>query len=213
MNPKSKERLVGSLVLICLAIIFIPPFYDGRNPFDLEEEKVRVNYSNPPKFADDQKTAESLADLGKGRLDKIEAKVKASQPESSRSDLSSESLEDNKTVLSDFSEDARELTSQLLSDIAESSEIASRFTDKKTVKQAWAVQVGSFKEVARAQQLRDQLVAKSYQSYIKTLVKDGQQISRVFAGVSLDKSVADDIQKSLKNDFDGLSSIVVPYQP
>lgn len=213
VNNKSKERLVGSIILLCLAIIFIPPFYDGRNPFDIEKDPHLVQIPHPPYFKDTEDMAKDIVDVGSGRLDKIEKKVKKSLPESARSE--SQLPNDSKNAYSEKLEDfsASEMTSKLLSDIAQSSELAARFSNKNTVKQAWAVQVGSFQEADRAQKLRDQLIAKDFQAYIKTVQKNDETISRVFAGVSLDKSVSEDIKLDVEKKLAGSSAIVVPYQP
>ena len=213
MNDKTKERIVGSLVLICLAIIFIPPFYDGRNPFDLDDEMPSHKIPRPPVFADSEEMANDIADIGSGRLNKIEQKVKNALPESARSDSQLTTMKENAYIdkLNDFS--ASEMTAQLLNDIAKNSDLAARFTNTNTLKQAWAVQVGSFQEVLRAQTLRDQLIREGFQSYIKTVLKDGVTISRVFAGVSLDKSVAEKIKTDLEDKVQNQTAIVVSYQP
>jgi DedD protein len=210
VNPKAKERLVGSLILLCLAIIFIPPFYDGRNPFDLDGASLNQNTPIAPNFPESEDMANNIADVGGGRLHEIEESVKEANPEASRSDSSlPEKPEDG--ILESLG--AKEMTSKLLSDIAESSPLASRFSRQSKLKQAWAVQVGSFKEAERAQKVRDHLVKNGFQAYIKTVVKDGETISRVFAGVSLDKSVVEGIEKDLESRFGEYSAIVVPYQP
>lgn len=209
MNNKSKERLVGSLILLCLAIIFIPPFYDGRNPFDIEEDARLTQIPRPPHFKEVDFMANDIAEVGSGRLDKIEKDVKKTLPESARSD--SQLANDKNSKLVDLS--ASEMTAKLLSDIAENSELAARFSNKNTVKQAWAVQVGSFQEVERAQKLRDQLIAQDFQAYIKTVSKNGETISRVFAGVSIDKTVAEDIKLKVEKKLTGNTALVVPYQP
>jgi DedD protein len=213
VNNKTKERIVGSVVLLCLAIIFIPPFYDGRNPFDLEKDVSLTQIPREPYFKDTEDSAADIAEIGSGRIDDIEKKVKESLPESAQSDsqLKTDPTNTYSEKLEDFN--ASEMTGKLLNEISKSSEISARFNNKSTVKQAWAVQVGSFGEAARAQKLRDELIAKKFQAYIKTSSKNGATISRVFAGVSLDKSVAEKIKLDLENNYSVTTAIVVPYQP
>jgi cell division septation protein DedD len=213
VNDKSKERIVGSIVLLCLAIIFIPPFYDGRNPFDLDNKISDSQIPRAPSFKNSNEMANEIVNVGSGRIDKIEKKVKKALPESARSDSQLDGPEKNTYAekLDDFN--ASEMTAQLLNDITKNSELAARFASKNNIKQAWAVQVGSFEEVNRAQTLRDELISKDFQAYIKTVLKDGKTISRVFAGVSLDKDVAEDIRVDLDKRANQHSAIVVPYQP
>lgn len=208
MEQKTKERLVGSLVLLCLAIIFIPPFYDGRNPFDLDEKPLNRSVNLAPSFQDAEDMAEEIAEVGGGHINTIEQKVKGSLSEEVSNDSQLQAKESS--IIEDFN--ASEMTTRLLSDLAESSALTSRFSKQNELKQAWAVQVGSFEEVSRAQKLRDELLKAGFQAYIKTFSKDGKSVSRVFAGVSLDKGVAEDIKSKLESQFEGLSSIIVPYQ-
>lgn len=208
MEQKTKERLVGSIVLLCLAVIFIPPFYDGRNPFDLDEKAISGKADLAPRFKSSEDMASDIAQVGTGHIAKIEKKVDASLSEDSRNDSQLE--KEDAGILEDLN--ASEMTTRLLNDIAENSELASRFAKQNNLKQAWAVQVGSFEEVDRAQNLRDQLVKAGFHAYIKTFLKDGKTISRVFAGVSLDKGVAEEIKTNVEKQFDGVSSIVIPYQ-
>jgi len=216
VNDKTKERIVGSVVLLCLAIIFIPPFYDGRNPFDLDSQVGDTTIPRAPLFPDTAEMANGIADIGSGRIDQIEKKVKKALPESAQSDSQLDDVKANtySEKLNDFN--ASEMTAQLLSDITKNSELAARFASKNNVKQAWAVQVGSFEEVQRAQTLRDELIQKGFQAYIKTVLKKGTTISRVFAGVSLDKTVAEDIKQDVEKKMAGktpVTAIIVPYQP
>jgi len=212
VTPQNKERIVGCLVLLCLAIIFIPPLYDGRNPFDQRVSIEQRKFPKPPVFPETEKMANSLAEVGSGRINDIEKKVKDSLPESAKNDSQLDEPAEKKP---DTSNKAKEMTSRLLSDIAKRAEVSSRFTKDSdaSLKQAWAVQVGSFKEIKGAQTTRDRLIDKNYQSYIKTVLKNGETISRVFAGVSLDKSIATEIKNKLAKDFSDLPGIVVPYQP
>ncbi len=208
MEQKTKERLVGSLVLLCLAIIFIPPFYDGRNPFALDEEPLGRSAKLAPNFKDAEDMAGEIAELGDGHINAIEEKVKASLPEDATNDSQLEAEEPS--IIEDFN--ASEMTTRLLSELAENSALASRFSKQDDLKQAWAVQVGSFEEAERAQKLRDELLNAGFHAYIKTFMKDGKSVSRVFAGVSLDKGVAEEIKGKLESQFNGLASIIVPYQ-
>ncbi len=210
MNSKLKERLVGGLVIVFLALIFIPPMYDGRNPFDVDEAAYRVEPPRVPKFAGTEEFANQIAEVGSGRISKIEQQVKADIPASARSD----SLlvpDESSTSLSGFS--PSEMTARLLSEIAERSNLSARFNNKKQLKHAWAVQVGSFAEVERAQKLRDELLARDYQAFIKTVMVDNKEISRVFAGVSLDKSITEEIHKKLLGSKIVDNALIVPYQP
>jgi len=213
VTEKSKERIVGVLVLLCLAVIFIPPFYDGRNPFDLDDEMPGRIIPKAPKFPDSKTLANEIAPVGSGRLDKIEEAVKKTLPESARSDSQLAKKESGfySKKLDDFK--AAEMTSKLLSDITENTILADRFANKDPMKPVWSVQIASFKEVERAQKLRDQLIAADFQAYIKTVLSQGETISRVFAGVTLDKEIAEQVRKKVHEQFPEYSPIIVPYQP
>lgn len=213
MTEKLKERIVGVLVLFCLALIFIPPFYDGRNPFDMDDKKPDRNIPKAPDFPDTETLANEIAPVGSSRLHEIEESVKNANPESSRNDSQLEKRESSfySKKLDDLK--ANETTAKLLSDISESTALSERFAIRSDMKPVWSVQIGSFKEVDRAQKVRDELIAAGFQAYIRTVLYQGESISRVFAGATLDKEVAEQMKKKVTEKLPEYSAIVVPYQP
>jgi len=213
VNNKTKERIVGSVVLLCLAIIFIPPFYDGRDPFKFEKDQSLSQIPKPPHFKETEDSAADIAPIGSGRIDEIEGKVKSALPESARSDTQFATVTSNSFSEKIEAVNAGEMTEKLLNQISKNSQVSAKFNSKSTVKQAWAVQVGSFEDSDRAIKLRDDLIANKFQAYIKTVSKDGVTLLRVFAGVSLDKSVAEKIKHDLENNYSLTTVMVVPYQP
>lgn len=211
MSETIKERVIGAVVLLCLGVIFIPPFYDGRSPFDKDFSSISNAIPRKPSFPNAEKMANELAPIGSGHLQKIEKKVKQTIPKEERGDSLLPKKEERfySQTLKDF--DASEMTTKLLSDIASSTRLTKGLRAKSDMRQVWAVQVASFKNVDNAQELRSKLLSRGFQAYIKTVVKNGGTISRVYAGSSFDREVLEKIKSKSDQEFPKQKAVIVPY--
>ena len=76
----------------------------------------------------------------------------------------------------------------------------------------WSVQVASFREVDKANVLRDQLRAAEFETYIrKKLLSDGTIFTQVFVGPVPTKQVADRLNGLVKTKF-SLQGLIVRYR-
>lgn len=74
----------------------------------------------------------------------------------------------------------------------------------------WRVQVGSFAALANAQELVNQLKAKSYESRIDHSTRNGVNLFRVYVGSSADRQGAQTILDKLKKDGFNQAFLVAP---
>ena len=74
----------------------------------------------------------------------------------------------------------------------------------------WRVQVGSFAALASAQELVNQLKAKSYESRIDHSTRNGVNLFRVYVGSSADRQGAQTILDKLKKDGFNQAFLVAP---
>jgi len=76
----------------------------------------------------------------------------------------------------------------------------------------WSVQVASFREIGKANALRDRLRAEQFETYVREkLLSDGTIFTQVFVGPVPNKKVADRLNVLVKTKF-SLQGLIVRYR-
>jgi DedD protein len=190
VDEKVKKRLVGAVVLVSLAVIFIPMLLEERTP-----SSMPTFGSNVPPEPEQQ-------------LDTLDIPLQ----------LPEEPPETSKTVVETQAEAAeleqvakQEKTAQAKpAPAAGDKEEPQQQTESSTVSKApskkagkadspkgWVVQVGSFKESANAFRLRDRVRAKGYPAFVEQLRTGGDIIYRVRVGPELSRDKVDALRDRL----------------
>lgn len=176
MDDRLKHRLVGAIVLVALAVIFIPMILDGGRektlpPFGqaipekpavlkaLESAKPQpIEIPPPPEMVERQ------------LVDKHTASIK---PETAKSE---------KTVTANIEKPGNKIAKPQIA--------------KKGVK-AWVVQVGSFEQRKNALALRDKLRKYKYRAFVEAIKTNGAWTYRVRVGPEVRRSSSETTQKAL----------------
>ncbi|MFT5719876.1 MAG: DedD protein [Motiliproteus sp.] len=188
MTLQTKERLLGVLLLLVIAAIFLPMLLDGAG---VRQGRLQAVLPEAP-------TVVSIVHY---------------QPEYQQhldTDELADPLPTPPPILSPPPEPlalaepaavapAKPITS-LGSDIP--------VLDQQGVVAGWTLQLASFKERSNAVALQKKLLKRGYRAYIR----DKGQISRVFVGPDLQKSVIADLKHSLKREFK-LDGLVLRFRP
>jgi DedD protein len=187
MDQMLKQRLIGAIVIIALAVIFIPMILEGPD----DELSPRTQDMPPPPIIDYQ------------------TEVELPMPEESTE--SSESLADTTTDLEvsaipeppiSKSEvvtiEAEAPVQQAEPSVATptSPAIPSRAVTSITTG-GWILQVGSFSQQANALSLRDRLKKSGYQASVKDVKAAGGTIHRVLVGPVSDRAAAEKLRNKL----------------
>lgn len=183
-NPR-KARILGSLVLISLAIIFLPWIFDGAGV----KERQKMDTSIPPApFVEDivveQPTREGFED-----------------PISEPAEPQSQALEEAPVVATAPTQPQPSTTAAVtprdLSLVAEKPVL-----DKEGVPVAWTLQLASFKDQVNAANLRSKLLKKGYKAYIRE--RDG--LHKVYVGPDIQRTEIEKLRSQLQQEFklDGL---------
>lgn len=179
MNEKLKQRLVGAIVLVSLAIIFIPMLLDGG-----ERSSMPMFGSNIPEKPDYQ-------------FEPLEIPLQPVTP-----------IAEERPVLIDKPEPAPEKTAKAeekpltrpapapVAKPAPSAPVVDSAQD------AWVVQVGSFSQSSNALALRDKLRAKGFTAFVEKVKADGGTIYRVRIGPELKRENAEKQLKRLRRVMD-----------
>lgn len=178
MNDQLKQRLVGAIVLISLAVIFIPMILPGGGMSDsmnTRDAPPEPDYRFPP-----PKAAPKAPPMSEPVIVPMDdAEVKSSTTE--KKALSKKTTDTKKTI--------------------SSKSIAGASDKKPKVKPdqitAWIVQVGSFSNASNAKELQDKLRKMGYASFVEAVKTKKGMNYRVRVGPELTRTLADKLQKQL----------------
>lgn len=189
-----KQRLVGAVVLVSLAVIFIPLILDGRDP--------AVNYitkSNiPPK--PEREFVSRVIPLNSSAIPQpevVEPEVTPEPVKAAPTDAAPAAVEASKTDSKPAAENvaAKEPVEAGPEPVVEAKPTA--IAKPKTGLSAWAVQVGSFSAKNNAYALRDSLRKQGFSAFVDTLYTKDVPSFRVRVGPEIKREQADALQEKL----------------
>lgn len=197
MNEKLKQRLVGAVVLVSLAVIFIPMLLDGGErssmpmfgsnipdkpdyhfePLEIPLQPVTTVAESRPQLIDKPEPAPSKETKPKDQPKAAEAKSPAAAQPSSET-------------------------------TAPKPETSTPTTSHE--QESWVVQVGSFSQSSNALSLRDKLRSNGFTAFVEKLKTDGETIYRVRIGPELKKENAEKQLQRLRREM-GMKGIVMGH--
>ena len=178
-----KQRIIGAIVLVALAVIFIPILLPGHRDLGFSETESHI----PPKPAE----LENLKVL------ELEKPLPAPAPrEIVRTPIDERSPPAPKTE----SETPAVEPKPAAADKKVSTPPASQEpkSDTPTTAKAWVVQVGSFSKRDNALRLRDQLRSKGYKTFVEQISTADKTFYRVRVGPVVTRDNALALQKELQ---------------
>ncbi|MEH6388622.1 SPOR domain-containing protein [Pseudomonas profundi] len=203
MDQGLKQRIIGALVLIVAAVVFLPMLLSGQ------DETVTVEIDAPPAPQMDEREID------------VAAPVELPQPEQVP-DLPPTPLPDPEPIpLPEPSEPpeppepavAVAPTPQPADAIppAPAEPAPSQPTQAASAPTGdWVVQLGSFSSTSNAEGLRETLLTQGYNAYTRSSSVDGQSLTRVFVGPVIDREGANRLRDELARRH-GSKGMVVAY--
>ena len=193
MKQGTKQRIVGTVVLLALALIFLPIVFDGQGSYQnqmtsrIPEAPIVTILPEPQQFrpliiADAEPVAPD-ADPAPA-VEPAQAIVPAAQTDSSVVEVS--------TSVPAFT---REIPS----------------LDRSGLPQGWSVRLGSFADAANANNLLQRLQAAGYKAYARSINSQQGTLTAVYVGPWLERMLVDDYQQRLQDEFQ-LAGMVVRYE-
>ena len=227
-EPNIKYRVTGALVLIALAVIFLPLLLDGQ-------KKNKVLESNIPdkpvtgeiiliNIADAEKAKEELKNSSKlGDAETIEQNQPLIENEKVKEVIINSAKEAEAKVDTKVSSNksTKEADTQPINKPPVPRPIVSipinnaqdERTDRPKYKSsAFVIQIGSFSKMSGAQKIVENLKAAGFKAYLKQGKSNGKSINRVLVGPELKREKADS-QLAAINKISGLKAIVLSYDP
>lgn len=185
-EDRLKQRLVGAIVLVALAVIFIPMLLNGGG----RDMDMPVFGSNVPERSKEIANIKhiDIKEMEKAEPHPVNPKripVAENLPEP-------EIVEENKTLLDSIVKMTKE-------------------EEKPTIKQTvWAVQIGSFSNRENALALKEKLRKKKTHAFVERIMKDNKPIYRVRVGPETSRENAEKLKQKLMDEFK-LKGLVVKH--
>lgn len=189
MKQGTKQRVVGTIVIVSLALIFLPIIFDGQGSLQTQTASRIPEQPVVPILPEPQQSRPVI--ISDADLVAIETK-----PES---ELVTKTIEES------------------ISDPIEVSASESAFTrDIPTLNPAglpngWSIRLGSFSEASNASDLMQRLQTAGYKAYIRDIDSEQAELTGVFVGPWLERALVNDYIDQLRDEFQ-LEGMVVRYQ-
>lgn len=199
MNQGAKQRIVGTVVLLALALIFLPIIFDGQGSY---QAPVSSRIPATPIISILPEPIQSrpviVGDVETLEADELEVATTASVIER---------VEEPAVVIA---------TEEPVSDveITESTAIFSREVPQLSdagLPQGWVVRLGSFSDSENASNLVKRLQDAGYKAYSRSMRSDQGALTGVFVGPWLDRGQVNEYQQKLQEEF-SLAGLVVRYE-
>ncbi|HKK05601.1 MAG TPA: SPOR domain-containing protein [Gammaproteobacteria bacterium] len=207
-NPL-KQRLIGAIVLVALAVIFIPMLLNGGRgdkgvsfgtnipPKPSEQREVRVlELHDMPQPPEKQDSGRALID--KDLTAPPPPGKSAGQPAGAdKPSGPNESASPGDSTPKSAAESA-----------PQPGKAPSKSDADVQAPKGWAVQVGSFSHQKNALALRDRLRAKKFPAFVDAVRSDGATVYRVRVGPEVRRADAEALQKRLDKYIKGKTLVV-----
>jgi DedD protein len=199
MDQQLKERLIGIIVLVLFAVIFIPMFFTGTNDSILKN-KENVSISKESEFISKLKPMTDTAT--DSNTENIEL---APVVEESLAPVVEESLAPV------VEESLAPVVEESLAPVVEEIPFNQEMLKTDTVGQMnWVVQVGSFSSKDNAEKLNQKVKKAGFRSFVNPITQNNKIMHQVCLGPEYDETDAKNLLKEIKNKMK-LDGIVKKY--
>ena len=200
MNQGAKQRIVGTVVLLALALIFLPIIFDGEGSY---QAPVSSRIPETPIISILPEPTQSRPAIV-GNVETIEPEVAATV---SLIEEVTELVEEPSVVIA-TAESVRDV------EITESAPVFSREVMQLSdagLPQGWVVRLGSFSDSENASNLVTRLQDAGYKAYSRVMRSSQEALTGVFVGPWLDRGQVNEYQQKLQEEF-SLAGLVVRYE-
>ncbi|MGD8592926.1 MAG: SPOR domain-containing protein [Gammaproteobacteria bacterium] len=236
MDILLKQRLVGAIVLISLAVIFLPMLFTGP---DEEEQKFESSIPAEPVYEIKSPQVSVPLPLPSPALEKVPLSEPVIKEEIAQAKTESPT-EPQKSATQPTKQEAKQQSQQPKQQSTQRpdsqnkppAELAPAVAVAKPVPEparaakeastpptpaikpsnvtGWVVQVGSFSQKANAEKLRDKLRKMGMASFVATGTSNGKKVYRVRVGPEIDRADAEKTKAKIKEQTK-LNGLVMKY--
>lgn len=211
-----KQRVIGALVLISLAVIFVPMLFDEPHTerssrlIDIPEEPPFPEVQAPP-ATDTQPPSyrlEEPTDLESELAGNPDRAQPAPAEQVPPSDEPAPAPAESEPVSEPVKESAP-ATPETVQQPEPAPEAATE-EFSRSLEGAWVVQLGSFGNADNARNLRDKVREQGYDSHLQQVERGDTTFTRVFAGPFAEKPAAEKAKRELDAGF-GVNGLVTTH--
>ncbi len=211
MDQNTKQRIVGSLVIVAAAGILLSALFDGQGSYDLPLESripQPVAFPKPPSIVPDRPVV--IADTDAIRLD-----TSSTTPLQIEAPIVEPAVTAGGTaaIASDSSAISASVNEQppVATVTVATAQIEPPKLDSVGLPEGWSVRLGSFSSQANARSLVERLQERGHRAYTRAVTSDQGTLTAVFVGPGVDRAAVQQLQRQLFDEFQ-LSGIVVRYE-
>ena len=196
-----KQRLIGAVVLIALAVIFVPMLLDGsgRKESAVIEEELSLA---PPKFNFESKLPDPE------QLDSLPTAEIKSEPQAVAAPVPDPEPAEPVAAQAQVKPAPQKTPPPPEPKVHEAT--ASKITPSPSLS-AWAVQVAAFEEEGKALALQKKLMAGDFAAFTEKFEKRGKVLYRVRVGPELKRENADQLRAKIEKDQGIKGAFVTPH--
>ncbi|MBO1256340.1 SPOR domain-containing protein [Alteromonas sp. 5E99-2] len=198
MTSALKNRLVGTVIVVALVVIFLPNFLDGK------KEKNALNFEPVPSIPDKK----PIINPEPFPSERVEENVQRPI------EIVSENAKDEEIDIAVAqsqqidNEETDKQTAKRNKTLAEQTVIEAPQRDQQSA--GWVVQLGSFRHEKNVRLLLDKLEASGYIAFSRPIQTQSGLLTKVFVGPDLQKSKLEGALPHLK-EITGLNGKVTPF--
>lgn len=194
MSTPFQNRLVGTIIVAAVAIIFLPDVLDGdkktyQDNFETIPKAPQVDFPPANKVFPQEKLSnlpkeiisDDVALDGGGALDASEALIEKG--------ITVSTLDKEPSFTADSTQAATKKTLDL---------VAKKIPSTAVPKQAWVIQLGSFRHQNNVDDLVSKLKKEGYTAFTKPIKTKNGKLTKVFVGPELIKSSLEEKLPALK---------------
>ena len=199
MSSAFQNRLVGTIIVVALAVIFLPDLLDGEKGtaqtsfVSVPEAPAQEPLVSPQTFPSDE-----VAQAASRPLEVVDEPVvdeAASTP--ANTDVQT-------------SEPANETPEQAAPTLAEQTTIE-RSSEAEVANAGWVIQLGSFRHQKNVRELLDKLENSGYRAFSRPVNTSAGRLTKVFVGPDLERDSLQDALPHLK-ELTGLSGKITQFK-
>lgn len=189
--------MLGALIIVCLAVIFLPMLFDEPH-----QERERETLAIPPEPDVPEVRVEEPVEPKQTEATGEGVPALEESGENERDSISNLPMADTGEVAQDEAEEGSD------GEPADTALAPETGPDTRVLEGAYLVQLGSFSNGANARRLRDRVRKRDIEAYMEPFERDGEKLTRVFAGPFVDKAAAKQAKSELDEAF-GLETLVM----
>lgn len=215
-----KQRIIGALVLVSLAVIFVPMIFDEPHsqrqstPITIPEEPPFPEVDMPESQYPDNEPigAEAPSSSSPTTTEEPAAGFRIIEDDSVAEgepapEVSSERVEPQASAESPVQPEPAAPTGQQETATTTKPESDDKAEFTGSLEGAWVVQLGSFGNQDNARRLRDKVLDMGYGAHLQQVERGDSTLTRVFSGPFVNKDDAQTAKAALDKAF-GLNSLV-----